>query len=324
MKKEAERESKRKAKEQKAEAKKVAAKLKVEAKAQKKADKEAKKAEKAASKAAAKAAKAAAAKEAAAAKAAKAAKEAALKDAEAAERAAEEAQAAAFAADLSAEGEAAAAAIEEVNLEYDAMGELHAAGGGDAFGPGSPMFGGGGGGGGFASPTVSIAEEEDGGGGDQIAALPGQGGKIHGRAASRHQGSLMALKKQRSVRQSMRLPFVPGMTAPYTPPVATEEPVVLGVEKSPTGLDISYAMDNDERLRVVDTAPRGAAEKAGIWIGAEILEINGLVVDGLEAAEMALHEAQDETNTTYFKVAPCEDEVPENAGITRARRKCSI
>lgn len=325
LKKEAEKQSKlelkQKAKEEKAAAKKVAARLKEEAKAQKKTAKAAKKAEKLASKAAAKAAKAAAAKEAATAKAAKIAKQAALKEAEAAERA----QAAAFAADLSAEGEAAAASIEEMNAEYDAMGELHAAGGGHAFSPGSPMF----------SMSEDNADADGGGGGggggdgdgDAVPALP-TGGMIHGRAASRHQGSLSALKKQqsirRSIRQSMRLPYVPGMTAAYNPPMPTEEPVVLGVDKSPTGLDISYAMDDAGRLRVVDTAPRGAAEKAGVWIGATILEINGLTVNSLSAAEMALHEAQDETNTTYFKVTPCDDAIPEKHVPTKARRKSQV
>eukprot|EP00729_Bicosta_minor_P012059 gene12059-19962_t len=322
MKKEAEKETKRKAKEQKAEAKKAAAKLKGERKAQKKAAKEAKKADKAASKLAAKAAKAAAAKEAAVAKAAKAAKEAAEKEAAAADAAAEEAQAAAFAADLSAAGEAVAGIIEEANDEYDAMGELHAAAGRDAMNPAAnPGAGTAVAAAAAAAPALTVDDGEDASDGlDGIASLP-PSNKKNGRAASKHQGSLIAMKKARSVRTPVRQP---GATAPYSAPVATEEPVVLGVVKSPTGLDISYAMDAEDRLRVVDTAPRGAAEKAGIWLGAAILEINGLPVDSLEAAENALHEAQDETNITYFKVAPCDDEIPEMASPTRARRKSQM
>ena len=60
------------------------------------------------------------------------------------------------------------------------------------------------------------------------------------------------------------------------------------VTRSPTGLDLKYQMDDEGHLRVVDTSPRGAADKAGVWVGAAITKINGAVITTLNDATLAL------------------------------------
>jgi hypothetical protein len=54
---------------------------------------------------------------------------------------------------------------------------------------------------------------------------------------------------------------------------------------------------------VVDLSPRGAAEKAGMWIGAQILKINDRDISTLENAAAALVDGQDEdSKVTQFVI----------------------
>jgi len=64
----------------------------------------------------------------------------------------------------------------------------------------------------------------------------------------------------------------------------------IEIFKSPTGLDLKYGVDDDGHIRVVDLSPRGAAEKAGVWIGAEIVRVNGTEAVNLDTVETALRE----------------------------------
>jgi cell division septum initiation protein DivIVA len=283
--KQAKQEASRVAKEVKAVAKKEAARLKDEAKKAKQAEKDAAKAEKLAAKLVAKEATAAA--KAAARKASLAAAEASAV-ASAATSAETEA--------CEAEAEAAAAVAEAVAAEsQDTISEV-------------PGF----------------------------KAVP----RAKGRTPSKHQGSIMGLRKQAAAAPEEK----PGMYRPEgarklrgfsirathvpatAPPAADEgQPVEIAVEKSPTGLDITYAMDEEGRLRVVDCAPRGAADKAGIWVGATILEINQLSVVSLRSAEDALREGgADGSTSTTFKVTACEAPVPHEAERAKARRKSQL
>ena len=94
------------------------------------------------------------------------------------------------------------------------------------------------------------------------------------------------------------------------------------VEKSPSGFDFKLTKDSAGRMRVVDTTPFGAADKAGVAIGEHVIAINGVAMETMSASSAA-ELLQSVTGRRIFIVSfRGGGHCPPRSRRSRASRRC--
>ena len=130
---------------------------------------------------------------------------------------------------------------------------------------------------------------------------------------------------QKSIRRSKRRGATPkGAAGPAgTPPrgAATEVRAVTLVA-TPSGIDMKLGKDPQNRLRVCDTTPRGAADAAGIEPGDVIHRIGATAITGSTSVSQAIL-LLDANNgqSTVIGVTRCGDPVPPVSGLSAGRAR---